>query len=88
MKVLEKGRGEWSKRVTCTGFGNDGGGCRAKLQVGESDLTAYANFDMYGDRYGECARFKCPECGVETDLTVGAVLPMAVWKRLRDKQDG
>ena len=69
MKVLEKGRPQkgWATEATCTGHGNGGGGCGAKLLVEEGDLyqTAHHSYDGSSDYY---TTFKCPECGVETDL--------------------
>lgn len=68
MKVLAKGRPqkEWSIERICTGAGNDGGGCGAKLLVGKSDLftTASSSYDGSSEIY---VTFQCPECKVLTD---------------------
>jgi hypothetical protein len=72
MKVLEKGRPQkgWSKEKKCTGSGNGGGGCGAKLLVEEGDLfqTASSHYDGSNETY---VTFKCAACGVLTDLTDG-----------------
>jgi len=70
MKVLEKGRAQkgWSKQTKCTGSGNGGGGCGAKLLVEQGDLykTYHHSYDGSTDTY---VTFKCADCGVETDIT-------------------
>lgn len=40
MKVVKVGREQkgWAKEFVCTGSGNGGGGCRARLLVSEEDL--------------------------------------------------
>lgn len=70
MRVLKKGRKQvgWSKEFTCTGVGNGGGGCGAKLLVSEYDLYYTESCDYTGD----CERyvtFSCCDCGVETDVS-------------------
>lgn len=81
MKVIKKGRPQkgWSKKYTCTGKGNNGGGCGAKLLVEAGDLfqTASHHYDGSSESY---VTFKCPECGVLTDISdsdipSGLVLP-------------
>jgi hypothetical protein len=70
MKVLKKGRPQkgWAKECSCSGNGNGGGGCGAKLLVDESDLfrTGSHSYDGSSEYY---VTFKCPECGVLTDIT-------------------
>jgi hypothetical protein len=71
MKVLKSGSGQkgWSTKATCTGDGNQGGGCGAKLLVEEPDVFKTMTGGNYGgDSPEPCATFKCPECGVLTDL--------------------
>lgn len=68
MKILREGRfkTQWNEKVTCTGLGNGGGGCGAKLQVSWEDL-----YFTYGEMFRERLKhvtFMCPSCGVETDL--------------------
>lgn len=69
MKVLKKGSGQkgWSVKQDCTGNGNKGGGCGAKLLVEEADLfhTFSSHYDGSNETY---TTFKCPECGVLTDI--------------------
>lgn len=69
MKVLEKGTGQhgWAKEFTCTGRGNGGGGCGAKLLVEQPDLYQTSRCDYTGD-CDYFTTFKCAECGVETDI--------------------
>ncbi len=73
MKVLEKGNGakSWSTVANCTGAGNRGGGCGAKLQVEATDL--FRTTSNARDETTEYTTFKCPECQVLTDLPEGKV---------------
>lgn len=68
MKVLEPGRAQtgWATEALCTGAGNGGGGCGAKLLVDQSDLytTAHHSYDGSSEHY---VTFKCVSCGSETD---------------------
>ena len=66
MKVLEKGPG-WSIEYLCTGFGNGDGGCKSRLLVEKEDLYITSHTDMIGDT-DYFYTFKCPVCGVETDI--------------------
>lgn len=68
MKILSKGRAQkgWAQKYRCTGAGNGGGGCRARLLVEEGDL-----FETTSSAMGEVtyhASFECPSCGVRTDI--------------------
>lgn len=68
MKIIKPGSGArgWSKKVTCTGGGNGGGGCKAVLEVDESDL-----YETESSARGETTTyttFMCAACGVETDI--------------------
>ena len=69
MKVLKPGRKQagWAIVKLCTGKGNGGGGCGAKLQVDEADLirTGHHCYDGSSDYF---VTFKCISCGVLTDL--------------------
>jgi hypothetical protein len=69
MKVLSPGDGRkgWSTKKKCTGSGNGDGGCGAMLLVEQGDLftTASSHYDGSTDVY---VTFKCPSCGVLTDL--------------------
>lgn len=69
MKVLKSGSGQscWSVEATCSGKGNQGGGCGAELLVEEGDLYQTSSSDYGGDTE-YYVTFTCPECGVETDL--------------------
>lgn len=84
MKVLEPGRDQrgWSIEAKCTGGGNGGGGCGAKLLVEESDL--YLTHSHYRDGSTSYVTFCCVACDVETDLGDGRV-PDAVRRRLIPK---
>ena len=68
MKVLEKGKPQkgWSIETRCTGAGNGNGGCEALLLVEQDDLfrtTSHAR-----DETTYYVTFRCPECGVMTDI--------------------
>lgn len=69
MKVLQKGREQkgWATEAVCTGEGNGGSGCGARLLVDQGDLfrTSSSHYDGSTDRF---VTFRCSECGVETDL--------------------
>lgn len=71
MRVIEKGRPQtdWAKNYTCTGTGNKGGGCGAKLLVEFGDLFRTYHSDCGGAKE-TCLTFKCSECGVLTDIDV------------------
>lgn len=81
MKVLEKGRAQkgWAKVYICTGKGNKGGGCGAKLLVEQGDLfkTCSSHYDGSTDYY---VTFECIECKVFTDIEDTSDSPI----RLRD----
>lgn len=69
METIKKGKA-WSKKVTCTGQGNGGGGCGAVLLIEKTDLYETSR-ECYGDSSPTYyTTFKCQECGVETDITV------------------
>lgn len=69
MKVIKKGREQkgWAKEFTCTGGGNDGGGCGAVLLVEQADVfKTYRNsYDGSSDTF---ATFECCSCRVLTDI--------------------
>lgn len=69
MKVLKKGSGAkgWSKKVKCTGKGNEGGGCGATLLVEKGDLFRTHHYD-YGGGHDTYVTIRCPECKVLTDI--------------------
>jgi len=68
MKVLKPGRAQkgWAKEYDCTGKGNGGGGCGARLLVEYGDLyNTYRHCLHETDTF---ITFKCSACGVETDI--------------------
>lgn len=69
MKILKKGREQkgWSQEFECTGKGNDGGGCGAKLLVEFGDLYKTHHYD-YGGGHDEYVTFRCACCRVQTDI--------------------
>lgn len=68
MKTLKKGK-PWSKEVTCSGNGNGGAGCGSLLEAEKEDFYITSSH-CYGDSQPtKHYTFKCPECGVETDVT-------------------
>lgn len=68
MKVLEKGREQSGPafKAACTGAGNDGGGCGAKLLVEAGDL--FETFSHARDETDTYVTFACPDCGTKTDV--------------------
>lgn len=68
MKVLKKGRAQkgWATEAFCTGEGNGKGGCGAKLLVEKGDLYQTSSCCM--GEVDSYVTFRCPECGVETDI--------------------
>ncbi len=63
MKVLEKGR---AQIYICTGKYLGGGGCGAKLLVGDKDIKGY--YGSEGDRrIYQC--FFCPLCETRTAIS-------------------
>ena len=80
MKQIKKGREQkgWSKEYACTGKGNGGGGCGAVLLVSENDLYMTSRSDYSGDTE-YFVTFKCPCCGVETDIEG---VPSRIWSKL------
>jgi hypothetical protein len=81
MKVLKEGRKQtgWANECVCSGKGYGGGGCGATLLVEESDL--HYSSTGYGGDTNEFIWFKCPSCGVATDIEV----PPGVMQRVRDR---
>ncbi|MFA5184881.1 MAG: hypothetical protein WC551_00130 [Patescibacteria group bacterium] len=68
MKVLKKGRAQkgWAKEFVCTCKGNGGGGCGAKLLVEKGDVRHETLY--YFDECETNVYFRCPECGVRTEI--------------------
>lgn len=85
MKVLKKGRPQkgWASEFECTGEGNDGGGCGAKLLVEQGDL--FKTYSHARDETTEYVTFICSGCVVLTDIE-GGILPSATAKDLPSKQ--
>ena len=69
MKLLEPGNPQsgWAQEFRCTGKGNGGGGCNAKLLVEQGDIfyTYQSSYDGSRDRF---TTFRCNQCGVLTDI--------------------
>ncbi len=82
MRVLEKGPG-WSMEVKCTGSGNGGCGCGARLLVERGDVYLTHSYD-YGGGHDIYYTIMCPECGIETDLESSKV-PSLVRREALDK---
>lgn len=73
MKILKKGRVQkgWAIEQTCSGAGNGlkkGGmtGCGATLLVEQPDV--FVTETHHRDETDRYHTFRCPDCGVETDL--------------------
>lgn len=71
MKVLEKGRPQvgWSGEFVCTGCGNGGGGCGAKLLVEGGDV--FRTESTCRDETDFFSTFVCEACGTATDIERG-----------------
>lgn len=84
MKILKPGRDQkgWAGEADCTGGGNGGGGCGARLLVEESDVFLTQRHAR--DESEDFATFKCEACGVWTDLETGKV-PSRVWDKIRSE---
>lgn len=69
MKVLEPGRPQvgWAKEYTCSGAGQGGGGCGAKLLVEQDDVYTWERWYMGRECDVYCA-FTCSACGVGTNI--------------------
>ena len=83
MKVVEPGNPHgWSKVFKCTGSGNGGGGCGAKLEVTQDDLfpTSSRSYDGSSDDY---VTFECCACKKWTDVSS---IPSAVESIVRQKR--
>lgn len=85
MKVLSPGTGQkgWSVETFCTGNGNGGGGCGAKLLVEQGDL--FRTSSSCRDETDNFDTFACPECGVLTDLKG---VPSQISQNLKRKPGG
>lgn len=82
MKVLEKGPG-WSMEVRCTGAGNGGCGCGARLLVERGDIYLTHSYD-YGGGHDIYYTIRCPECNVETDIDDNKI-PSLIRREALDK---
>jgi hypothetical protein len=71
MKVIKKGnppkKVPWSKHYVCTGKGNGGRGCGAKLLLEEGDMlrTGCHSYDGSSEYF---VSFVCCDCGAMTDV--------------------
>lgn len=84
MKILKKGKppGSWTTECFCSGKGNGGGGCGAKLLVEESDLfitTASAR-----DEFDFFVTFRCLDCKVQTDIPRLGI-PVRVYNKILEE---
>lgn len=67
MKIIEQGKfnKEWTIRHRCTGWGHDGHGCDALLEVEKSDLRYRPSESEDRD---STVSFKCACCGALTAI--------------------
>ena len=82
MKVLEKGPG-WGIEVICSGKGNGGCGCGARLLVERGDIYLTHSYD-YGGGHEIYYTIRCPECHVETDIDDNKI-PSLIRREALDK---
>lgn len=85
MEVLQKGDG-WSMNVTCTGAGNDGGGCGSLLKVSAEDLFLTCNFAWGFIEQTKYITIECPVCKIYTDLNEYDIPPQ-IRKNVKFKSD-
>lgn len=83
MKVLEEGTG-WSIEQFCTGKGNGNGGCRSKLLIENGDIYLTSHTDIAGDT-DYFYTFRCPVCGIETDIPEKD-LPISIRHKILDSK--
>jgi len=69
MKIIAPGRDciGWSREFDCTGKGNEGIGCNARLLVEEADIWFYVVNNSWGRE--TFYSFICPLCGCMTDIS-------------------
>ena len=84
MKVLEPGKkdGGWSGEYRCTGAGNGSTGCGAMLLVELNDV--FRTESSARDEITRYLTFRCPECGMMTDIDSDLGhrnVPQGVWDR-------
>jgi hypothetical protein len=86
MKLLEPGRVQlgWAKEFHCSGDGNGGGGCRALLLVEQGDLF-FTYHSCMGRDNETFVTFRCPQCGVMTDVNAPPSIHDTIWKSEADK---
>ncbi len=94
MKVITPGRPQkgWAKECTCSGAGNGGGGCGARVLVEQGDLfqTAKHCYDGSSEYF---VTYECGACGVWNDIKdspfAGQALPTrSVWQKQRAERSG
>ena len=88
MKILETGKSSvWEKEVVCTGKGNGGVGCGAKLLVEAGDV--FTTTSCARDEVDNHKTIMCPQCKSFTDLkdvlsSVGNRGPVGKEKKVYD----
>jgi hypothetical protein len=90
MKVIKEGRPQkgWATQTSCNGQGNGMGGCGATLLVEQGDLFhTYSHVCIETTTY---TTFKCPCCGVLTDIEVPPDISVhknqAVWLKSKEEK--
>ena len=83
MKVLQKGNPNgWDIEQVCTGKGNGGGGCGARLLVSWEDIFLNSHYYINGTS-NIYYYSSCPECGIKTDIP-GKEIPADVKKKIKE----
>jgi len=85
VKVLQEGNPNgWEIEQVCTGRGNGDGGCEARLLVAEDDIYITVSSDYCGEDKTYHYTFKCPCCGVQTDIPEKDIV-LRVQRKVMDK---
>lgn len=82
MKILER-KDAWFIEQICTGIGNSGGGCTSRLAVEKEDIYVTSSSDYIGD-IDYYYTFRCPVCGVETDIK-SSEIPYSIQRESLEK---
>ena len=93
MKIIKATNKTWPRHYICSGFGNEGNGCKATLEVEIEDLfKTYRQAYCEDTPYAEYLTFECPLCKALTDIDGRGegcerqVIPNGIWDIARNKK--